>query len=73
MGHAWKIGVTSVKAKALISNYNTIFCGSLAITKVRTRIKTTSGIGLECDPGCTSSCEEYDPANPFVGCFIRYY
>ena len=56
MGYAWKIAVTSVKASALISNYNTILCGSLAITKVRTRIKTTSGTDLECDPGCTSSC-----------------
>jgi hypothetical protein len=52
----WRIDVIKVKASALVTNYNTALCGSTAITKVRVRLKTPTGVDLACDPGCTVSC-----------------
>ncbi len=56
MGYMWRIGVSKVKASALVYNYNTTQCGSIEIRKVRIRFKTTAGVDLDCDPGCTGSC-----------------
>jgi hypothetical protein len=55
-GTTYKQEINKLKATPLVPNYNTANCGSIAITKVRVRLKTLAGIDLDCDPGCSGTC-----------------
>ena len=55
-GKTYKQEVNKLKALPLVPNYNTTRCGPIAITKVRVRLKTSAGVDLDCDPGCTGTC-----------------
>ena len=55
-GTTYKQEVNKLKASPLVPNYDEIKCGSIAITKVRVRLKNLAGVDLDCDPGCTGTC-----------------